>query len=150
MRDLLRALHKDGLAELLSCNVHQLLPRLVGQCFPFPSFWSLVISFGDFTLSVSFFFFSYDRNMRSESCPFCRGSIKRVDSGDLWVMTCNSDVVDQETVSKEDMLRFYMYMNSLPKDIPNALFLFYYEYLIWCEVSSWKWNADQCMSIESR
>ncbi|KAI3454960.1 hypothetical protein Pfo_011623 [Paulownia fortunei] len=71
-----------------------------------------------------------DWNMRSESCPFCRGSIKRVNSGDLWVMTCNGDVVDQETLSKEDMLRFYLYINSLPKDIPNALFLFYYEYLI--------------------
>ncbi|KAL8464178.1 hypothetical protein ACS0TY_033919 [Phlomoides rotata] len=72
----------------------------------------------------------HDWNMRSQSCPFCRGSIKRVDSGDLWVMTCNGDVVDQETLSKEDMLRFYLYINSLPKDIPDALFLFYYEYLI--------------------
>ncbi|KAL8042530.1 hypothetical protein ABFX02_09G057800 [Erythranthe guttata] len=71
-----------------------------------------------------------DWNMRSESCPFCRGSIKRVNSGDLWVMTCNEDVVDQETLSKEDMLRFYLYINRLPKDIPNALFLFYYEYLL--------------------
>lgn len=69
--------------------------------------------------------------MRSESCPFCRGNIKRVDSGDLWVMTCDRDVVDQETLSKEDMLRFYLYINSLPKDIPDALFLFYNEYLIW-------------------
>ncbi|XP_065877494.1 E3 ubiquitin-protein ligase AIRP2-like [Euphorbia lathyris] len=72
----------------------------------------------------------HDWNTRSESCPFCRGSLKRVNSGDLWVLTCNSDVVDTNTVLKEDMLRFYVYMNSLPKDIPDALFVMYYEYLI--------------------
>ncbi|ONI08098.1 hypothetical protein PRUPE_5G157700 [Prunus persica] len=71
-----------------------------------------------------------DWNTRSESCPFCRGSIKRVNSGDLWVLTCGSDVVDTQTVLKEDMLRFYLFINSLPKDLPDALFLMYYEYLI--------------------
>ncbi|XP_004504538.1 E3 ubiquitin-protein ligase AIRP2-like [Cicer arietinum] len=69
-------------------------------------------------------------NTRSESCPFCRGSIRRVNSEDLWVLTCNEDVVDAETVSKEDLLRFYLYINSLPIDYPEALFLMYYEYLI--------------------
>ncbi|KAF8018532.1 hypothetical protein BT93_H3419 [Corymbia citriodora subsp. variegata] len=69
-------------------------------------------------------------NVKSESCPFCRGSLKRVKSEDLWVLTCNEDVVDAETVSKEDLLRFYLYVNSLPKDSPDALFLVYYEYLI--------------------
>ncbi|CAI8617312.1 unnamed protein product [Vicia faba] len=69
-------------------------------------------------------------NTKSESCPFCRGSIRRVNSEDLWVLTCNEDVVDAETVSKEDLLRFYLYINSLPKDYPDALFLMYYEYLI--------------------
>ncbi|CAK9171558.1 unnamed protein product [Ilex paraguariensis] len=71
-----------------------------------------------------------DWSMKSESCPFCRGSLKRVKSGDLWVLTCNEDVVDQETVSREDMLRFYLYINSLPKDIPDAVSLLYYEDLI--------------------
>ncbi|KAK4410799.1 E3 ubiquitin-protein ligase AIRP2 [Sesamum angolense] len=71
-----------------------------------------------------------DWNTRSESCPFCRGSLKRVKSGDLWVLTHSGDVVDQETLSKEDMLRFYLYINNLPKDTPDALFLVYYEYLI--------------------
>lgn len=70
------------------------------------------------------------RNTKSESCPFCRGSLKRVNSEDLWVLTCNDDVVDDKTVSKEDLLRFYLYINSLPKDYPDALFLVYYEYLI--------------------
>lgn len=71
------------------------------------------------------------RNRKSESCPFCRGSLRRVNSEDLWVLTCNEDVVDAETVSKEDLLRFYLYVSSLPKDYPDALFLMYYEYLIW-------------------
>ncbi|KAK4264993.1 hypothetical protein QN277_026103 [Acacia crassicarpa] len=69
-------------------------------------------------------------NRKSESCPFCRGSLRRVNSEDLWVLTCNEDVVDAETVSKEDLLRFYLYVSSLPKDYPDALFLMYYEYLI--------------------
>ena len=80
-------------------------------------------------------FFQNCRNTRSKSCPFCRGSLKRVNSEDLWVLTCNDDVVDPETVSKEDVLQFYLYINSLPKDYPDALFLVYYEYLIWFEVN---------------
>ncbi|KDP30981.1 hypothetical protein JCGZ_11357 [Jatropha curcas] len=71
-----------------------------------------------------------DWSTKSESCPFCRGSLKRVNSSDLWVLTRSNDVVDTKTVLKEDMLRFYLYINSLPKDIPEALFLMYYEYLI--------------------
>ncbi|GFZ07874.1 RING/U-box superfamily protein [Actinidia rufa] len=71
-----------------------------------------------------------DWSMRSESCPFCRGSLKRVNSRDLWVLTCSGDVIDAETASKEDMLHFNLYINSLPKDIPDTLFFMYYEYLI--------------------
>ncbi|XP_076938303.1 E3 ubiquitin-protein ligase AIRP2-like [Bidens hawaiensis] len=72
----------------------------------------------------------HDWNMRSVSCPFCRGSLKRVNSGDLWVLPCRGDVVDQKTVSKEDKKRFYNYINKLPKDIPDAVFLVYNDYLI--------------------
>lgn len=72
----------------------------------------------------------HDWNMRSVSCPFCRGSLKRVNSGDLWVLPCMGDVVDQKTVSKEDKKRFYNYINKLPKDIPDAVFLVYNDYLI--------------------
>ncbi|KAI8020677.1 E3 ubiquitin-protein ligase AIRP2 [Camellia lanceoleosa] len=71
-----------------------------------------------------------DWNTRSESCPFCRGSIKRVKSRDLWVLTCSDDVVDTETVSKEDLLRFYLYISSLPKDSSEAFFLMHYDYLL--------------------
>ncbi|KAJ4833875.1 hypothetical protein Tsubulata_049224 [Turnera subulata] len=72
----------------------------------------------------------HDWNTRSESCPFCRGSLKRVNSGDLWVLPCRSDLVDTKTVLREDMSRFYLYVKNLPKDIPDAMFLMYYEYLI--------------------
>ncbi|KAK7815406.1 e3 ubiquitin-protein ligase airp2 [Quercus suber] len=68
-------------------------------------------------------------NTRSESCPFCRGTLKKVNSGDLWVLTCSNDVVDTQTVLRDDILRFYLFINSLPKDIPDALFFMYYEYL---------------------
>ncbi|XP_071711660.1 E3 ubiquitin-protein ligase AIRP2-like isoform X2 [Rutidosis leptorrhynchoides] len=72
----------------------------------------------------------HDWNMRSVSCPFCRGSLKRVNSADLWVLPCTEDVVDQKTVSKEDRKRFYNYINKLPKDVPDAVFLVYNDYLI--------------------
>ncbi|KAG2259836.1 hypothetical protein Bca52824_079130 [Brassica carinata] len=67
-------------------------------------------------------------NLKSQSCPFCRGSIKRVNSEDLWVLAGDNDVVDTRTASREDLFRFYLYINSLPKDYPEALFLVYYEY----------------------
>ncbi|KAJ6418139.1 hypothetical protein OIU84_001512 [Salix udensis] len=72
----------------------------------------------------------HEWNTRSESCPFCRGSLKRVNSEDLWVLTCIGDVVDTKTVLKEDILRFYLFINNLPKDIPDDIFLMYYEHLI--------------------
>jgi hypothetical protein len=89
-----------------------------------------------------FGFFHNCRNTRSESCPFCRGSLKRVNSEDLWVLTCNSEVVDTKAISKEDLLRFYLYINSLPKDYPDALFLVYYEYLIWIESKLEEWCIE--------
>ncbi|XP_027921784.1 E3 ubiquitin-protein ligase AIRP2-like isoform X2 [Vigna unguiculata] len=71
-----------------------------------------------------------DWNTRSESCPFCRRSLKRVNSGDLWVLTCRRDVIDMQTINREDVLRLYLFVNNLPHCTPDALFLMYYEYLI--------------------
>ncbi|KAL3650217.1 hypothetical protein CASFOL_006620 [Castilleja foliolosa] len=70
-----------------------------------------------------------DWSTRSESCPFCRGTLKRVGSRDLWVLTGKDDVIDPEKVSKEDLRRFYLYIRNLPKDSPDAVFVMYYEYL---------------------
>uniref|UniRef100_A0A6N2K5H5 RING-type domain-containing protein n=1 Tax=Salix viminalis TaxID=40686 RepID=A0A6N2K5H5_SALVM len=69
-------------------------------------------------------------NTKSASCPFCRGNLKRVNSEDLWVLTCSIDVVDTNTVLKEDIFRFYLYIKNLPKDIPDDLFMMYCEYLV--------------------
>ncbi|XAR48141.1 hypothetical protein NMG60_11030869 [Bertholletia excelsa] len=71
-----------------------------------------------------------DWNTRSQSCPFCRGSIKRVKSRDLWILTCGNDVMDTETVSRENLLHFYLYIDSLPKDSQEGLIFVHYEYLL--------------------
>ncbi|XP_023745284.1 E3 ubiquitin-protein ligase AIRP2 [Lactuca sativa] len=71
-----------------------------------------------------------DWNTRSASCPFCRGNLKRVKSRDLWVLTCDDDVVDADLVVGEDLVRLYLYINNLPKDNHEAIFFMYYEYLI--------------------
>lgn len=54
------------------------------------------------------------RNVRSQSCPYCRGSLKRVGSMDLWVLTASSEVVDPETLAMDSLRRFYLYIESLP------------------------------------
>ncbi|XP_020595566.1 uncharacterized protein LOC110038944 [Phalaenopsis equestris] len=71
----------------------------------------------------------HDWNTRSQSCPFCRASLKRVRSRDLWVLTSNCDVVDTETIEKENVRHFFCYIDSLPLNIPDTLFLVYYDYL---------------------
>ncbi|XP_057486952.1 E3 ubiquitin-protein ligase AIRP2-like [Actinidia eriantha] len=70
----------------------------------------------------------HDWNMRSQSCPFCRGSLKRVGSGDLWVLTSKHDVLDMITLTKENVRRFYCYIESLPLMVPEP-HLFLYDYL---------------------
>ncbi|XP_068496963.1 E3 ubiquitin-protein ligase AIRP2-like isoform X1 [Phaseolus vulgaris] len=59
---------------------------------------------------------------RSQSCPFCRDSLKRVNSGDLWVFTDGRDVVDMTTVTRENLKRLFMYIDKLPLIIPDSLF----------------------------
>ncbi|RWR96937.1 zinc finger protein [Cinnamomum micranthum f. kanehirae] len=61
-------------------------------------------------------------NRRSQSCPFCRGNLKRVSSKDLWVLTSSGDVIDTVTLFKENLRRFYAYIDKLPVIIPDSLF----------------------------
>ncbi|KAH0461325.1 hypothetical protein IEQ34_008900 [Dendrobium chrysotoxum] len=68
-------------------------------------------------------------NRRSQSCPFCRGSLKRVRSRDLWVLTSSCDVIDTATLDKVNVKHFYSYIDSLPLNVPDTLFLVYYDYL---------------------
>ncbi|KAL9329331.1 hypothetical protein ACSQ67_004334 [Phaseolus vulgaris] len=58
----------------------------------------------------------------SQSCPFCRDSLKRVNSGDLWVFTDRRDVVDMATVTRENLRRVFMYIDKLPLIVPDSLF----------------------------
>lgn len=61
----------------------------------------------------------------SRSCPFCRGNLNRVTSGDLWVLTGNSDVVDAMTLAKENLRRFYLYIEKLPLLVSDENLLMY-------------------------
>ncbi|CAA6668262.1 unnamed protein product [Spirodela intermedia] len=72
----------------------------------------------------------HDWNTRSQSCPFCRGSLRRITSRDLWVLTGDGDVVDAETLAEDDLRRFHRYVDRLPLAIPDTLFLVYYDYLV--------------------
>ncbi|XP_020527570.1 uncharacterized protein LOC18441875 isoform X2 [Amborella trichopoda] len=71
----------------------------------------------------------HDWNIRSQSCPFCRDSLRRVNSRDLWVLMSNGDVIDTATLSKENVRRFYVYVENLPLIVPENLF-FTYDYSV--------------------
>ncbi|XP_074274337.1 E3 ubiquitin-protein ligase AIRP2-like [Silene latifolia] len=71
----------------------------------------------------------HDWNSRSRSCPFCRGSLKRVSSKDLWVLTNIYEVVDSVTIARENLTRFYLYIDSLPPVAPDTN-IYVYDYMI--------------------
>ncbi|GLT37600.1 hypothetical protein SLA2020_119080 [Shorea laevis] len=56
---------------------------------------------------------------RSQSCPFCRDSLKKINSRDLWTYTSKNDVVDLSTISSENLKRFFMYIDKLPVIVPD-------------------------------
>ncbi|TXG46479.1 hypothetical protein EZV62_002960 [Acer yangbiense] len=62
-----------------------------------------------------------DWHGRSQSCPFCRDSLKRVNSGDLWMYTNKFDVVDLYAISRENCKRLFMYIDKLPLIVPDAI-----------------------------
>ena len=62
------------------------------------------------------------RRTISQSCPFCRDSLKRVNSGDLWVYTDSRDIVDMAVVTRENLKRLFIYVDKLPLVIPDSLF----------------------------
>ncbi|XP_047307844.1 E3 ubiquitin-protein ligase AIRP2-like [Impatiens glandulifera] len=59
---------------------------------------------------------------RSQSCPFCRDSLKRVNSADLWVFMDIKEVIDMATVTRENLRRLFMYIEKLPLVVPDTLF----------------------------
>ncbi|KAI4998653.1 hypothetical protein ZWY2020_053995 [Hordeum vulgare] len=79
---------------------------------------------------------------RSQSCPFCRGSLKRVQSRDLWVLTGDDDVIDPVTLEKENVRHFHSFIDSLPLIVPDNLLLVYYDYLHLIEICIFNFNID--------
>ncbi|XP_057512512.1 E3 ubiquitin-protein ligase AIRP2 [Actinidia eriantha] len=62
---------------------------------------------------------------RSQSCPFCRDSLKRVNSGDLWIYTSSCDVADLSSIAKENLKRLVMYIEKLPLVVPDPMLISY-------------------------
>ncbi|KAH6763973.1 RING/U-box superfamily protein [Perilla frutescens var. hirtella] len=58
---------------------------------------------------------------RSQSCPFCRDSLKRVNSGDLWIFLDDRDVIDMAAITSENLKRLFSYVDKLPLVVPDAL-----------------------------
>ncbi|XP_047262897.1 E3 ubiquitin-protein ligase AIRP2-like [Capsicum annuum] len=63
--------------------------------------------------------------LRSQLCPFCRDSLKRVNSGDLWVYMDNKDVVDMSTITRENLRRLFMFIDKLPLIVLDNVFYHY-------------------------
>ncbi|KAK6125969.1 hypothetical protein DH2020_040277 [Rehmannia glutinosa] len=62
---------------------------------------------------------------RSQSCPFCRDSLKRVNSGELWIYTSNCDIIDLSVIARENLKRLFMYIDKLPLIVPDTMLVSY-------------------------
>lgn len=56
-----------------------------------------------------------DWDRRSKSCPFCRDTTESVKPGELWIYTCGKDITDMTTVMKENLKRFFLFIDKLPQ-----------------------------------
>lgn len=63
-----------------------------------------------------------DWRTRSQSCPFCRDSLKRVNSGDLWVLLDRRNIADMATITQENIRRLFIYVDKLPLLVPDTIF----------------------------
>ncbi|KAG5253361.1 E3 ubiquitin-protein ligase [Salix suchowensis] len=66
-----------------------------------------------------------DWRTRSQSCPFCRDSLKRVNSGDLWIYTGNNEIIDLSSITRQDLKRLFVYIDKLPLIVPDPVFVSY-------------------------
>lgn len=62
---------------------------------------------------------------RSQSCPFCRDSLKRVSSGDLWIYMNSHEIDDLSSISRENLKRLFMFIDKLPLIVPDPMFMSY-------------------------
>ncbi|XP_038893737.1 E3 ubiquitin-protein ligase AIRP2 [Benincasa hispida] len=60
---------------------------------------------------------------RSQSCPFCRDSLKRVNSSDLWIFTDKSEMIDLTSILQDNRKRLFAYIDKLPLVVPDPVFL---------------------------
>ncbi|KAG9453985.1 hypothetical protein H6P81_006889 [Aristolochia fimbriata] len=63
-----------------------------------------------------------DWRVRSQSCPFCRDTLKNVNSADLWVYTDKHEILDINTIAKENLKRLFMYIDKLPLIISGSVY----------------------------
>jgi len=70
------------------------------------------------------------RYVRSESCPFCRGSMRRITPTDLWMVIGNSDVVDSFTIAKDNLRSLYLFIQTLPLISPEPDLLYTFNYVL--------------------
>ncbi|KAF2537166.1 hypothetical protein F2Q68_00022061 [Brassica cretica] len=56
---------------------------------------------------------------RSQSCPSCRDSLTRMDSGDLWMFLDNNDTVNPCAIVRENQRRLFVYIEKLPLVVPD-------------------------------
>ncbi|KAL7095374.1 hypothetical protein ACP275_10G020000 [Erythranthe tilingii] len=66
-----------------------------------------------------------DWRTRSQSCPFCRDSLKRMNSNELWIYPSNCDIIDLSLFAKENLKRLFAYINRLPLVIPGSIAVSY-------------------------
>lgn len=66
-----------------------------------------------------------DWHARSQSCPFCRDSLKRVKSKDLWVFTELCEVQDTATLTNDNLKRLFMFIDKLPLLVSENVFAVY-------------------------
>ncbi|KAK4800738.1 hypothetical protein SAY86_021225 [Trapa natans] len=71
-----------------------------------------------------------DWRSRSLTCPFCRDSLKRVNSSDLWIYLASSEVADLSSIARDNMKRLIMYVQKLPLIVhPDPTYISSHQYL---------------------
>ncbi|BAT97370.1 hypothetical protein LR48_Vigan11g116900 [Vigna angularis] len=62
---------------------------------------------------------------RSQSCPFCRDSLQRVNSGDLWIYLNSNEINDLASINKENLKRLFAYVDKLPLIVADPSLMSY-------------------------
>ncbi|MBA0603615.1 hypothetical protein Gorai_003753 [Gossypium raimondii] len=63
-----------------------------------------------------------DWHDRSQSCPFCRDSLEKVDSSDLWIYIEQGEITELSSILRENRKRLFTYIDRLPLIVPDPVF----------------------------